>query len=187
MSRAIQLIKNDEYTHASITFDSELNYMYSFGRKYKLNPLLGHFKKEEPHSGLFGLQKELPSKVFELTVTPTQYYRAKALLDAFVEEKDKYKYNYMGIIHSFQKKSYAYEDRFLCSEFVYHILKESAILNLKMPRNLVRPEHLKNIGWPVYFEGDLKAHHPIEAGFEDAPNWLGLINKKLTAMYSPFL
>ncbi len=187
MSRAIQLIKQDEYTHASITLDSELGHMYSFGRKYTRNPLLGHFKREELHSGLFGLQKELPCKVFEIAVTPTQYYKAKTLLEAFVDEKEKYKYNYMGLLHSFQKKSISYEDRFLCSEFVYHILKESAILDLKMPRNLVRPEHLKQVGWPVYYEGNLKLLNPIDSdAFEDSIGLLSSLNQKLTAIYSPF-
>lgn len=188
MSRAIQLIKRDEYTHASITFDSELHHMYSFGRKYKYNPLLGVFKREELDSGLFGLQKELPCKVFQIAVTPTQYYKAKTLLEEFVNDREKYKYNYMGLLHSFQKKSVSYEDRYLCSEFVYHILKESSILDLKIPRNLVRPEHLKQVGWPVYYEGNLKAMSPLfSEAYGGEMSLLSALNQKLSAIYSPFI
>lgn len=34
ISRIIRLFMNDEYTHAAIALDKELNNMYSFGRKY---------------------------------------------------------------------------------------------------------------------------------------------------------
>lgn len=187
MSRAIQLLKSDEYTHASITLDPELKHMYSFGRKYTYNPLIGHFKREELHTGLFGIQKSLPSIVYEVAVTAGQYHRAKLLLENFVDEKERYKYNYMGLLHSFQKKAQAYDDRFLCSEFVYHILKESDILDLKIARNLVRPEHLKQVGWPVYYTGDLKSLHPLETTIEPETRLLGRINKKLSFIYQPFM
>lgn len=187
MSRAIQLFKRDEYTHASITLDPELSHMYSFGRKYTYNPLIGHFKREELHSGLFGIQKNLPSVVYEIEVSASQYHRVKMLIEAFVSEKEKYKYNYMGLIHSVQRKSHEYENRFLCSEFVYHVLRESDILDLKTPRNLIRPEHLRQVGWPICYEGDLKVLHPIESQIEPEPSLIGVINKKLSLIYQPFI
>ena len=73
ISKIIQLIKKDEYTHAAISLDKDLNHMYSFGRR-KMN-----------------------------------------------------------------KEAYS-DDKFLCSEFVYYILKESGVADLKIPRNLVRPQ-----------------------------------------------
>ena len=187
MSRAIQFFKSDEYTHASITLDSELNHMYSFGRKYTYNPLIGHFKREELHSGLFGLQKSLPCLTYRVEVTAAQYHRVKGHLEDFVDHKEKYKYNYMGLLHSFQKKSHSYEDRFLCSEFVYHILKESDVLDLKIPRNLVRPEHFKALGWPVFYLGDLKILNPMEGQAEPELSLMGNINKKLSFIYQPFM
>lgn len=41
LSRLIQLVKNDEYTHAAIALDMELDSMYSFGRKHTYNPFVG--------------------------------------------------------------------------------------------------------------------------------------------------
>lgn len=187
MSRAIQMIKNDEYTHASITLDPELRHMFSFGRKYTKNPLIGHFKREELHTGLFGQQKILPSLVFDIEVTASQYYKVKTKLQSFVDHKELYKYNYMGLLHSFQKKSQHYDHRFLCSEFVYHILKESDIIDLKIPRNLVRPEHLKNVGWPVYFQGDLKELHPFEGSAELNTGLIHALNKKISLISQSLL
>ena len=45
MSNLIQILKNDEYTHAAISLDKELNHMYSFGRRNTYNPFVGRFKK----------------------------------------------------------------------------------------------------------------------------------------------
>lgn len=44
ISKVVQLVKKDEYTHAAISLDEELNYMYSFGRKYSYYPFIGRFK-----------------------------------------------------------------------------------------------------------------------------------------------
>lgn len=187
MSRAIQVLKNDEYTHASITLDPELHSMYSFGRKYTSNPLIGHFKKEELCTGLFGRQKTLPCLAFEIEVTASQYHKVRSNLQKFIDHKELYKYNYMGLIHSFQKKSQHYEHRFLCSEFVYHILKESDVIDLKIPRNLVRPEHLKQVGWPVYFEGDLRDMHPFEGSQELSNGLIHSLNRRISMISQALL
>lgn len=160
-SRMIHLVKRDEYTHASITLDHEMSHMYSFGRKYTYNPFIGVFKREEIHKGIFRVQKQLPSRIYRIELTPAQYYKLKKLIDDFVSNQDDLKYNYMGIIHSLQRKRRFYKDRFLCSEFVYHVLKECRIVDLEKPRNLVRPQDFSKANWEIVFEGDLKAYRPI--------------------------
>ena len=62
----------------------------------------------------------------------------------------------MGLIHSMLNKPALSENRFLCSEFVYHILAESNILDLNISRNLVRPQNFLYVGGKVIYEGDLK-------------------------------
>lgn len=62
----------------------------------------------------------------------------------------------MGLLHGLFNIE-AYEDyRFLCSEFVYYILKESGIVDLKVPRNLVRPQSLLALESNIVFKGNLK-------------------------------
>ena len=41
IARLIWIIKKDEFTHAAISLDKQLEYMYSFGRKYTYNPFIG--------------------------------------------------------------------------------------------------------------------------------------------------
>ncbi|HKM17694.1 MAG: hypothetical protein GX228_02465 [Firmicutes bacterium] len=164
ISRLINRVKHDKYTHASLALDRELNYMYSFGRKWARNPFIGKFKHEHLQQGLFKIQKTLPGAVLELEVTDEQYAKAKSIIDSFVANRELYKYNYLGLVHCLLKTEVSYENRFLCSEFVYHVLYESKILDLKKARNLVRPQDLyaalQNMSiCRVIYEGDLKKFH----------------------------
>jgi hypothetical protein len=156
ISRIIQFIKNDEYTHAAISLDKELNNMYSFGRKYAHNPFLGVFRKEEINKGVYKYHKNLPGAIIEIEVTKEQYEVAKNLLNQFINNSCNYKYNYMGLIDGIFNNEVYCENRFLCSEFVYHILNESGIVDLKISRNLVRPQNLLNIESNIIYRGNLK-------------------------------
>lgn len=156
VSRLIRLFKNDEYTHASISLDKELNYMYSFARRDTYNPFIGRFKKEDINKGIYKFCDTLPGAIIEIEVSREQYEKTKELLEHFISNSSLYKYNYKGLLYSLLNKSTSREDKFLCSEFVYHILKESGIVDFKIARNLVRPQSLINIEGRMVYEGNLK-------------------------------
>ena len=156
MSKLIQIFKNDEYTHAAISLDKNLDQMYSFGRKHIFNPFVGRFKKEKLDEGIYKISRTVPGVIIELQVSKQQYEDAKELLEQFISNSNLYKYNYMGLLCCLFNKSVCYDYRFLCSEFVYYILKESGIVDLKKSRNLVRPENLLDIEGKIIYKGDLK-------------------------------
>jgi hypothetical protein len=156
MSNLIRIFKNDEYTHAAISLDKELNHMYSFGRRNTYNPFIGRFRKEDINEGVYMFCNTLPGAIIEVEVSKQQYEKAKALLEHFISNSHLYKYNYKGLVHSLLNKPVCSDYSFLCSEFVYHILKESSIANLKISRNLVRPQSLLNIEGRMIFKGNLK-------------------------------
>ena len=79
ISRLIQFAKKDEYTHAAISLDENLDCMYSFGRKYILFPFIGRFKREEIDKGIYKLHKRLPGIVLEVEVPHYRYQKSKAL------------------------------------------------------------------------------------------------------------
>lgn len=160
MSKLIQVLKSDEYTHAAISLDKNLDQMYSFGRKYTLNPLIGRFKKEDIDKGIYKLSPTVPSLIIEVQVSEQQYKRVKELLEQFICNSNLYKYNYIGLLHNIFEKSVCYDHRFLCSEFVYHILNKSDIVDFKISRNLVRPVNLLNVKGKIIYEGDLKRINP---------------------------
>lgn len=157
LSRLIGAIKNDEYTHASISLNKDLSIMYSFGRKYTYNPFVGRFVKENLNEGVFALQNKLKGLVLEIEVTPEQYDKINALLNKFISNSNSYKYNYYGLINSLLNKESYSDDKFLCSEFVYYILNECGVVNLNKSRNLIRPQDLLNIKGRVLYKGNLKS------------------------------
>ena len=158
LSNLISLIKNDEYTHASISVNKDLNTMYSFGRKHACNPFVGCFVKENLFEGVFGFHNKLKGQVLKLKVTGEQYDEVTKLLYDFVSNSNYYKYNYLGLINSLLNRESFCDDRFLCSEFVYYVLNKVGIADLDKPRNLVRPQDLLNITSEIVFEGNLKSN-----------------------------
>lgn len=156
ISMIIHNFTNDQYTHAAISLDRELKYMYSFGRKWTYYPFIGGFKHENLNEGGYKFSKILPGVIIELQVTEDQYNNVNRLLNQFIYNSECYKYNYMGLIYNLSNKEACYEYRFLCSEFVYHILKESGIVDFKKPRNLVKPVDFLELEGEKIFEGDLR-------------------------------
>lgn len=156
ISKLIRFFKNDEYTHAAISLDKELDHMYSFGRKNAYNPFIGKFKQENINKGLYKICKTLPGVILEVEASEQQYEKAKSLIAHFVSNSNRYKYNYMGLYYSLFNKASHDEHRFLCSEFVYYILNESGIADFKISRNLVRPQNLLKIKSSIIYKGNLK-------------------------------
>ncbi|WP_028305481.1 MULTISPECIES: hypothetical protein [Desulfitobacterium] len=163
LSKLIHMFKQDEYTHAALSLDSDLNHMYSFGRRNPYNPFIGRFRREDIHEGVYGFCENLPGAIIEVEVTQQQYDKVKELLNHFIVHSDRYRYNYRGLFYSLLDKPLSNENRFLCSEFVYFVLKESGITDLKMPRNLVRPQNLLHAEGRIIYQGDLKAVKPQTA------------------------
>ncbi|MGI6553932.1 MAG: hypothetical protein ACOX2P_00620 [Bacillota bacterium] len=179
MSKLIHIFTNDKYTHAAISLDKELNQMYSFGRRSTYNPFIGRFRKEDINEGVYKLCNPLPGAIIEVEVTREQYDEAKKLLDHFIINSHLYKYNYWGILHSFLNKPACSDYSFLCSEFVYHILKESGAADLKISRNLVRPQSLLNIEGRIIYQGNLKAIKPPKNRLSQKEIW----TRRLRAIY----
>lgn len=156
ISKLIHLIKKDEYTHASISLDKDLSVLYSFGRKYTHYPFIGRFMIENINKGVYKSCNKLPGAIIKIEVSEEEYKKVKRLLNYFISNRNHYKYNYRGLYHSLLNKPVSYEDRFLCSEFVYYILNESGIVDFKIPRNLVRPQSFLDVEGKLTYKGDLK-------------------------------
>lgn len=159
LSRLIHHIKGDEYTHAALAFDEELNYMFNFGRRRPGNPFIGCFKHERLDDGVYKKAPILPGIILGITVTPEQYARVLDLFEKFLLDSHMYSYNYLGLFGNLFQRNHRNDYRFFCSEFVYHILFESGICDLKKPRGLVRPQDLLHINGEIVYAGDLKHYN----------------------------
>lgn len=184
-ARLIRLFKRkDKYTHAAISLDKELDYMFSFGRRWEHSPFVGCFKQEKIHEGVYGKCSELQGVILELMITDEQYEKVTSELDRFISNVDLFKYNYMGLFYNLFKLNYKQNYRFFCSEFVYHILNESGISDLHIPRVFVSPQELLRVSDTVIYEGNLKIYQPIysdKINKKETKTWLRKIRRYMSA------
>jgi hypothetical protein len=174
LSRLIRLVTSDDYTHAALSLDKDLEQMYSFGRRSTYNPFIGRFKHEDLNDGIYKISKTLPGVVLEIEVPKDQYEQARNLLNDFIENSHRYKYNYRGLIFSMLNRPVQYDYRFLCSEFVYYILRESGITDFNVSGNLVRPQNFLNLDCRIIYKGDLKELKTSKS--ESLPIWSRLLS-----------
>lgn len=138
-ARLIRFYTKEPYAHASIAFDEELEEMYSFARKGRWNPFRAGFIKEELDSGVFGSCIETSCHVYELKVTEKQYQRVREELNIFKKNKEKYSYNFLGIVGVMMNIPIQREKRYFCSQFVAYLLEQSGIRLFNKSCALVRP------------------------------------------------
>ena len=156
ISKAVYLYTRDEYTHASISIDRNLECLYGFGRKWSRFPFIGCLKRELMDQGFYSLCKTVPGVILKFDVTEEQYRRIKRALHFYVKNKDLYKYNFLGFIGYMFKTEFRSKRRFTCSEFVAHLLQLSKVVEFDKPLNLIRPQTFTELGGQVIYKGDLK-------------------------------
>lgn len=156
ISRLIHLFTRDEYTHAALSLDKDLQEMYSFARKYTHNPFIGRFKHEHLEEGIYKQAKHLPGVVLEVEVPRENYAEARELVEQFIANRSRYKYNFRGLIYGLLNRPTTRDDRFLCSQFVYFVLYQSGIADFQTPANLVRPVDFLGLDAQIVYQGDLK-------------------------------
>jgi hypothetical protein len=158
LSQTVRLLTGDRYTHAALSLDEDLEYMFSFGRRWARNPFVGCFKHESLEDDLYGPCGFLPGAVIQFPVSHEQYVGVTAQLWDFLLDGHKFSYNYFGLIANMMRKGRESHTRFFCSEFVYHILHESGVCDAGKPRYMIRPQDFMELGGTLIFEGDLKTY-----------------------------
>lgn len=124
LSKAIQMYTQHDFNHVSISFDSELNEMYSFGRKNVNNPWIGGFVHENPSSTLL---RESHCVILKCKVTEQQYALLKNRITYYKQNKNEYKYNFIGLFGVACRVKIKRERAFFCSQFVATLFEEARL------------------------------------------------------------
>jgi len=159
LSQIIKYWTKDEFSHISIALDADLEEMYSFGRLNPYNPFLGSFVHEYINKGTFKRFKKTRAEVYSMFVTDEQYEKAKKTIAYFENNKQKYKFNILGLACVSINKKITRKNTFYCAEFVKHILKVSGITEVNELPQIIRPENFKQLhGLRIEYEGLLKKY-----------------------------
>lgn len=138
-ARLIRLFTRKPYSHTSVALDMELGELYSFGRKGLHNPFNNGFIIEHLDSGIFGTDKNITCSVYAVPVTEEQYEIICHEIDYFVEYKDNFRYNNIGLVSTLFGKNIDDGKHFFCSQFVSHIFYRSGQKLFAKADGLIRP------------------------------------------------
>lgn len=160
LSTIIKYYTKDEFSHISIALDADLEEMYSFGRLNPYNPFWGSFVHEHINKGTFKRFKNTKAEVYSMFVTDEQYEKAKKTIAYFNNNKQKYKFNILGLACVSIHKKIIRKNTFYCAEFVRHILKVSGVTEVKELPEIIRPENFKQLqGTKLEYEGLLRKYN----------------------------
>lgn len=153
----IRKIIKQNYNHASLAFDKELERLFSFGRKQHKVPIVAGLVKEYPER--FSLKKadNVQVCIFEIDVTKEQYEMSQKRLSEIFLDEEEYLYNLFSVLTYPVFHGFSTYKAFSCVEFVIHMLE---YIGIEMPGEKKRyeytPEELRGIlPGQVIFEGNL--------------------------------
>jgi len=149
------------YNHASIAFDIELKELYSFGRLNPANPLVAGFVKEDIRGGTFARFEETTFSLYSFEVSESTYYKMISVIREFESQKEKYKYNFIGLLGVMTNLPIEREYAYFCSQFIATVFKRSGIDLFNKPPSLVRPDDFVKSGQLKFlYRGKLKHYNP---------------------------
>lgn len=159
LSRIIRVFTKNEFAHVSIALDEELNEMYSFGRLNAYNPFWGSFVQEGINIGTFKRFRNTQAEVYSIWVSDEQYEKARKIITYYIENRKKYRFNFVGLACVGIKKRVTKKNRFYCAEFVKHILKSVRITEANRLPKLIKPEDFKQMkGMTLEYKGLLRKY-----------------------------
>lgn len=144
-SKVVRLFTKYEYSHILISLDNTFTKMYSFGRKTLNNPLNGGFVIENISGKLFTKFHNTFCRIYKLKITRQQFIDLSNELKIFEDDRDEYKYDFLGIftryIHHPIKRNYYY----VCSQFVAEVLSKANIYTFDKPFEDITPQDFESI------------------------------------------
>jgi len=155
LSKIVKLYTKKEFSHVSIALDTNLNEMYSFGRKNPYLALPAGFVHENKNLGTFKRFKRTKTAIYSMQVTNEQYERLQEIIWEFEQNKDNFHFNILGLITAMIRLKLKRERHLYCAEFVKYVLEKSNIkTNLPI---CVRPDDFQKIdGINIVYNGILK-------------------------------
>lgn len=143
LSKLIKRYTKEPFSHVSIAFDSNLDEVYSFGRKRPRNPLIAGFVVEDIRNGTFSMFSETTYGLYSLNINDFQYNNLKNTMLEFEKIKQKSSYNLLGLVGVYLghpiDRTYAY----FCSQFVAAAFEKSGIMIFNKPIGLVTPKDFR--------------------------------------------
>ncbi|RUL53562.1 hypothetical protein [Lysinibacillus antri] len=153
LTKMIKLYTKKPYNHASIAFDEQFAEVYSFGRKKPRNPFIGGFVNEDVRQGIFINAR---CAIYSCEVTEEQIQKMRAFIEQIEKDRNRYRYNFLGLFSFIVNKPLNRKNAYFCSEFVAEVLNEGGIIRFEKPLCLISPHDIQCIHTlKLEYEGQL--------------------------------
>ncbi len=159
LSKCINIYTKEPYTHVSISFDEELNQLYSFGRLRPNNPIIAGFVKEDIKNGTYKKFPDTMCALYSIQINNVQYKKLKKEIRRFKKDGKKYGYNFIGLIGVMVNYPIGRKDNYFCSQFVSSLLNKSGIILIDKPSGLTAPRDFRECrDLNLVYEGNLQSY-----------------------------
>jgi hypothetical protein len=156
VSRLIGFYTKARYNHVSLCLNDDMQEFYSFGRKIMWFPLIGGFVVEHIDSGVYKVFADTNCIIYKLDIDEGKFRKLKTTVDSFIENKDLYGFNLIGLLGIILKVPLKSKNRYFCAQFVAAMLYESGIFDFSKDASLVTPEDFHRIpGLVTVYKGRL--------------------------------
>ncbi|MBQ9765523.1 MAG: hypothetical protein IJW18_04955 [Lachnospiraceae bacterium] len=133
--RLIRNRTNTKYNHASISFDENMEQLYSFGRAQHSVPVKAGLVKEFRERFSLNQIDYVACKVYKIPVSKEDYYHGLEIVNDIMSDPDGYLYNLFSVLTYPMFHGFSTYKTFTCVEFTAHMLK---CMNVKWKSN--RPD-----------------------------------------------
>jgi hypothetical protein len=140
--------------------------MYSFGRINPNNPFSGGFVQESLFDGVYKKFPKSECMIYKVKITEEQYDALENQINSFMDKKDRYRYNFIGLFGILLNMPIKRENHYFCSQFVSKILMESNVYDFKKTPELIRTNDLFKIkNKEIIWEGFANEYSIIPGNF----------------------
>lgn len=138
-AKVIKFFTKNKLNHSSVSLDRSLHCMYSFGRLKMWNAFYGGFVLEDKDKGFYQKFTDTYIELYRFPVSRQTFERTKEYLHRCADEKDTFKYNFLGAILSKFHIPLKRPKQYFCSEFVATVFDECGIRDVKHDVNTYHP------------------------------------------------
>lgn len=157
LSKIVKAYTKKPFSHVSIALDADLEQMYSFGRLRPSNPFWAGFVHEYKDKGTFKKFINTKAKVYCLEVKDEQYEIMKKVIKHFKENRERYKFNIIGLFAVSINMKIKIKNYMYCAEFVKYMLDSAKVEN-DLPE-IIKPEDFEKLeGIKEVYSGYLREY-----------------------------
>lgn len=184
--RAIRKFAGITYNHASIAFEEDLRYLYSFGRYQHANPLNAGLVREHPERFTLRRYSLINVRIYRLPVTKAQFTLGKSRILQIKHDREGYLYNLFSVLSYPVLRGFGTYKAYSCAEFVAHMIRHMGIELTPGKRDYqLTPEEIgRRFHDNLIFEGNLLEywqHAPsVRHNFFDHPGYRTTIKTSLS-------